>query len=68
MSSMPVLLLYAQAGTIPFIDRPGLCRSPASPWSLFVALSEPGFNDRFKDHYLVAPQSTVCMLIALAFT
>ena len=27
-----------------------------------------GFNDRFKDHYLVAPQSTVSMLIMLAFT
>ena len=33
-----------------------------------IILSEFGFNDRFKDHYLVAPQSTVCMLIALAFT
>jgi predicted signal transduction protein with EAL and GGDEF domain len=33
-----------------------------------ILLSELGFNDRFKDHYLVAPQSTVCMLIAVAFT
>ena len=31
-------------------------------------LSETGFNERFKDHYLVAPQSTASMLIALAFT
>ena len=32
------------------------------------SLSEIGFNDRFKDHYLVAPQSTASMLIMLAFT
>ena len=64
-----VLLLYAQAGTIPVDDRPGLCRLRPDRWSLFASsLSELGFNDRFKDHYLVAPQSTVCMLIALAFT
>src|SRR5258705_5182947 len=35
--------------------------------SVFLLLSEIGFNDRFKDHYLVAPQSTAFMLIALAF-
>jgi diguanylate cyclase (GGDEF)-like protein len=33
-----------------------------------IILSEFGFNERFKDHYLVAPQATLCMLIALAFT
>jgi diguanylate cyclase (GGDEF)-like protein len=30
-------------------------------------LSELGFNERFKDHYLVAPQSITGMIIMLAF-
>ena len=33
-----------------------------------IALSESGFNERFKDHYLVAPQSALCMVVALGFT
>ena len=63
-----ILLLYAQAGTIPVHDRPGLCRHRPDRDRFLILLSELGFNDRFKDHYLVAPQSTVCMLIAVAFT
>ncbi len=32
-----------------------------------ILLSETGFNERFKDHYLVVPQSSVGMIIQLAF-
>ena len=31
-------------------------------------LSEFGFNERFKDHYLVAPLSAANMMIMLVFT
>ena len=33
-----------------------------------IALSETGFNERFEDHYLVAPQSIISMMIMLVFT
>ena len=63
-----LLLLYAQAGAIPFTIGPAYAATGLAVVALGILLSELGFNDRFKDHYLVAPQSTVCMLIALAFT
>jgi len=63
-----ILLLYAQAGTIPFIIGPAYAAVGLTVVALAIVLSELGFNDRFKDHYLIAPQATSCMLIALAFT
>jgi diguanylate cyclase (GGDEF)-like protein len=63
-----LLLLYAQAGAIPLTIGPAYAATGLTVVALGILLSEFGFNDRFKDHYLVAPQSTVCMLIALAFT
>ena len=63
-----VLLLYAQAGSIPPMIAPAYAASGLTLIIFSVILSEFGFNERFKDHYLVAPQATVCMLIALAFT
>ena len=63
-----ILLLYAQAGAIPFMIGPAYAATGLTVVAFGILLSELGFNDRFKDHYLVAPQSTVCMLIALAFT
>ena len=33
-----------------------------------ILLSETGFNERFRDHYLVAPGSTANMVVLLAFT
>lgn len=63
-----VLLLYAQAGTIPAAIGPAYAACGLVLVALFLIVSELGFNDRFSDHYLVAPQATVCMLIALAFT
>jgi diguanylate cyclase (GGDEF)-like protein len=62
-----ILLLYAQAGTIPATIGPAFAACGMIMVTVFLLLSEIGFNDRFKDHYLVAPQSTAFMLIALAF-
>ena len=63
-----VLLLYAQAGTIPFMIGPAYAATGLTVIVLAILLSELGFNERFRDHYLVAPQSVVCMTVALAFT
>ena len=62
-----VLQIYAYAETIP----PGIAFYYLATGVAFVAffllLSETGFNERFKDHYLVVPQSTVSVLIATAY-
>jgi diguanylate cyclase len=63
-----ILLLYAQAGSTPLMIAPAYAASGLTLVIFSIILSEFGFNERFKDHYLVAPQATVCMLIALAFT
>ena len=63
-----VLLLYAHAGSIPMMIAPAYAASGLTLVIFSILLSEFGFNERFKDHYLVAPQATVFMLIALAFT
>lgn len=63
-----VLLLYAQAGSTPLMIAPAYAASGLTLVIFSLILSEFGFNERFRDHYLVAPQATICMLIALAFT
>ena len=63
-----ILFLYAQAGTVPTTIVPAFAACGAALVAVFVILSEFGVNDRFKDHYLVAPQATAFMLVALAFT
>jgi diguanylate cyclase (GGDEF)-like protein len=63
-----VLLLYAYAGTIPVMIGPAYAGCGLILVAFIVLLSEFGFHERFKDHYLVAPQSTACMVLALAFT
>ncbi len=62
-----LLLLYAQAGTVPTTLGPAYAACGITLVALFLILSEVGFNDRFKDHYLIAPMSTLCMLGAVAF-
>ncbi|MDE2379270.1 GGDEF domain-containing protein [Bradyrhizobium sp.] len=63
-----ILAMYAHAGiiaaTIPFAYAGAGLLSIAN----YLVLSETGINDRFRDHYLVAPQSAVSMLIMLTFT
>ena len=63
-----VLLLYAYAGTIPMLIGPAFAACGLTLIACGIMLSELGFNDRFRDHYLVAPQSTANMMIMLAFT
>jgi diguanylate cyclase (GGDEF)-like protein len=63
-----VLLIYARAGTIPLSVGPAYAATGLSFVVLCTILSELGFNERFSDHYLVAPISAVSMAIMLAFT
>jgi len=62
-----VLLIYTRAGTIPLSVGPAYAATGLSSVALYTVLSELGVNDRFKDHYMVAPQSTVSMAIMIAF-
>ena len=62
-----ILLLYAQAGAIPYAIGPAYAATGLTVVAFAILLSECGFNDRFKDHYLVAPQSIINMVIMLAF-
>jgi len=63
-----ILLTYAHAGAIPASIGPvyAVCGLFSVAW--YIALSEIGFTERFKDHYFVAPQALVSMMIMLAFT
>jgi diguanylate cyclase len=63
-----ILLIYAYAGTIPATIGPAFAACGLVSVSCYIVLSETGFTERFKDHYFVAPQSIVSILIMLAFT
>ena len=63
-----ILLLYAHAGTIPLFVGPVYAICGLTICAAAILISETGFNDRFKDHYLVAPQSTANMLLMVAFS
>jgi diguanylate cyclase len=63
-----VLLLYAYAGTIPLMIGPAFAACGLTLIACSITLSELGFNERFRDHYLVAPQSAANMMIMLGFT
>ena len=63
-----VLLIYAHAGTIPATIGPAYAACGLLCVAGYMVLSETGFTERFKDHYLVAPQSIVNIAIILAFT
>ncbi len=63
-----VLLTYAYAGTTSVTVAAAYAVSGLALVALYVILSERGFNERFRDHYLVAPQSAVNMVNLLVFT
>jgi diguanylate cyclase len=63
-----ILLLYAHAGTIPVTIGPAFAACGLVSVACYIALSEMGFTERFKDHYFVAPQAIASMTIMLAFT
>jgi diguanylate cyclase (GGDEF)-like protein len=63
-----ILLVYAHAGTTSVTVGPAFAVCGLLSVTVNILLSESGFNERFRDHYLVVPQSTVGMVIMLAFT
>ena len=63
-----ILLLYARAGTIAEPIGPAFTAAGLLTVACYLMLSETGFTERFKDHYLVAPQLFVGMLLMLVFT
>jgi diguanylate cyclase (GGDEF)-like protein len=63
-----VLLIYAYAGTTKVWVGPAYALSGLTLMTVTILLSETGFNERFRDHYLVAPYSAANIVILLAFT
>ena len=63
-----ILLLYAEAGTVPLNIGAAYVATGLVSVLLYLALSETGFTERFKDHYFVVPQLFVGTAIMLAFT
>jgi diguanylate cyclase len=63
-----ILLIYAYAGTVPFWLGPTYALAGLAFVGLAILMSETGINERFKDHYMVAPQSSANMMIMVAFT
>ncbi len=63
-----VLLIYAHAGTIPATIGPAYAACGLFTVACNILLSEMGVTERFKDHYLGAPQVILGMAIMLAFT
>ena len=62
-----ILLTYAYAGTVPVWVGPAYALCGLALMAVTILLSEIGFNERFKDHYLVAPGSSANMVILLTF-
>ncbi|UFZ06795.1 GGDEF domain-containing protein [Bradyrhizobium ontarionense] len=62
-----ILLIYAQAGTVPVTIAPAYAAIGILTVAFWTTLSESGFNDRFRDHYLVVPQSLISMMVTVAF-
>jgi diguanylate cyclase len=63
-----ILLLYAEAGTVPLCIGAAYVATGLVSVVLYLALSETGFTERFKDHYFVVPQLFVGTAIMLVFT
>src|SRR5205814_4249315 len=63
-----ILLLYAYAGTIKLWIGPAYGVCGLLLVAVTILLSEIGFNERFKDHYLVAPCAAANMVVVLTFT
>ena len=62
-----VLQLYAHAGLIPVMIGPAYAACGLAGVAFYLALSETGLTERFRDHYIVTPQLIVNMLIMLGF-
>src|ERR1700761_5029232 len=53
-----ILLIYAHAGTTSVNIGPAFAICGLISTTVYIMLSESGFNERFSDHYLVVAQST----------
>jgi diguanylate cyclase len=62
-----VLMLYAQAGSIPETVGPTFAATGLLAVACYLVLSETGFTERFKDHYFVVPQLVANVAILLSF-
>jgi len=62
-----ILLVYAHAGTIEPWLGPVYALCGLTLVGGAIALSEAGFNDRFRDHHMVAPHSAANMALMIAF-
>lgn len=62
-----ILLIYAYAGTVPVWVGPAYAITGLLLVMLGILLSEAGFNERFSDHYMVAPLSAANMVVIMAF-
>ena len=63
-----ILLLYARAGAAPLAIGPSYLACGLLGIAAYMLLSEAGITERFKDHYLAAPQVALHVAIMLAFT
>ena len=63
-----ILAIYTEAGIVPALIPWAYAATGLLSVANYLVLSETGINDRFRDHYLVAPQSAVSMAIMLVFT
>src|SRR6266446_2048079 len=63
-----VLLIYAQAGTIPSTVSSAFAVCGLLSVAAVSVITETRLTERFKDHYFVAPQLIVSTAILLAFT
>lgn len=63
-----ILAIYAHVGIVSTMIPAAYAATGLLSIAAYLLLSEAGINDRFRDHYLVAPQSAVSMSIMLAFT
>jgi len=62
-----ILMLYARAGAIPETVGPAFAATGLLSVAWYLVLSETGFTERFKDHYLVVPQLIISVMILLSF-
>jgi diguanylate cyclase (GGDEF)-like protein len=63
-----ILAIYASSGVVMPLIPAAYAAAGLLSVANYLVLSETGINDRFRDHYLVAPQSAVSMIIMLIFT
>ncbi|MGP9811806.1 GGDEF domain-containing protein [Rhodopseudomonas sp. NSM] len=67
LTDAALLLIYSSTGTIPDIVVPAYIACGFGIIVGSIALSELGFHDRFKDHYLVLPTAALNVALVMGF-